>query len=209
MLPKLKFGLSETLIEKLCLILHIFRKNDVPDDVFYYIINPFFSKIDATNVYTWIMEYKKFIGMMEYDYNFKIVLKDEWDHLDLTIVKYMTKYTHNDFYEKGVFGFTIILNECDVLHYVSYTKRNDNLPIYSLFQISNDDVNIYVCYTDFNNCKYDVNDDIVNDVIKKGYDAMYKEIYMLQVENINEAHLKLLKKKIDIEIVYDVDDNNP
>jgi len=40
------------------------------------------------------------------------------------------------------------------------------LPIYSLFQISNDDVNIYVCYTDFDNCKYDVNDDIVNNVIK-------------------------------------------
>jgi len=72
MLSNLKFRLSSELVSKLCLVQHVFRKNGLPDDVFWYMLEPLFK----TNVCVW--SDNGLMSVFEYKENFDVGLKDEY-----------------------------------------------------------------------------------------------------------------------------------
>ena len=53
MLSNLKFRLSSELVSKLCLVQHVFRKNGLPDDVFWYMLEPLFKTDMKKDVCVW------------------------------------------------------------------------------------------------------------------------------------------------------------
>jgi hypothetical protein len=177
--PHLKFRLSKDLIKKLCIVQLIFRKNNVPDDVFCYMITPLFEKSNINDIYVW---YGKFMSVYEYDCDFKVNVRKGWGDFSDGIVNTLQKFKQNTFL-KG--GFSGAYEQTNISHYISYTYTVDAPHLYVLFRITNKSTKGFVCYTDFGNEPYKhVNDEYINSIIKRKASEIYNSY------NYHSSHTK-------------------
>lgn len=144
MLSNLKFRLSSELVSKLCLVQHVFRKNGLPNDVFWYMLEPLFKTDMKKDVCVW--SDNGFVSMFEYGYNFDVVLKDEYD----VFGDYFVKFIKNKMFLPDIYGKYNRSSICDThkkiitLHTCNIT--HNKLPIHTLFSFSKYNVNGYICY---------------------------------------------------------------
>jgi hypothetical protein len=166
-----KFKLSNRLIEKFCLILHVFRENGVPGDVFWYMLKPLF-KTNIYNVYTW--ENDKFVSVFEYEYNFNVAIRNEYDmfnHTRMLTYNYF-KLCKNDYQSFYTYGNTAFLISRKVI---------DDIPLYTIFKFCERNINVYVCFNEIDN----------NDSIMKSIDENYiKNIIKKNAHYLHDQYIK-------------------
>lgn len=179
----LKFKLSPTLNENLCLVLHVFRENNVPDDVFWYMLRPIF-KTNQTDIYT--LHNKKMISIFEYDYKFNVIANCHCGYEQRrtvvdsmkNILKHTTKFVSSDYN----FGVLQLVSYCD-----------NEAQIYSLFRITNQHISPFIFCLKPKNINYDAIDDIIkHDAIQLYNYYMSKTNKKLKRVGITKTHLKKL-----------------
>lgn len=149
----MKFQLSNTLIYKLCLIQHIFRKNGLPDDVFWHVINPLL-KTDMNDVCVW--SDGNFTSMLEYGECFDVVLKNKFDVFGNNFIRFTKKRMFiKDAYKKFHMSSTYDdINKIMTCHTCTY--KHNNLQLHTLFSFDENNVNAYLCYVKFDDEKCDI-----------------------------------------------------
>lgn len=191
---KFKFGVTNRLIKKLCLIQYIFRKNNVPDDVFWYILKPLF-KTNKNNIYIW--NGKKFESVFVYDYDFKIIARHIYSGTNDKLINTISEYNNKNFDCQKFFDAYIISN---VMYFMVYSGKHDNLVLYNVFRISGKNICAYTFYnkyddTNINNID---NDDIQNMINRNALDVYtyYRGVKnnKLKKLGIKGYHIDLLKK---------------
>lgn len=192
MLPNLKLKLSSELVSKLCLVQYIFRKNGIPDDVYSYIMK-FLFDYDMNDVCIWTNG--KFESIIEYDYDFDMCLKKEWNVFGDNFIKFIKEYmVKKHIYLK--YCRTITITDDRVIFHIC----NEFL-IHTLITITNYDVKAYLCHVDWNG-KYD---DIyidenkifkyeVNRILDSYGGHIYNHNFNVVSDGITKDHLKRLQQ---------------
>ncbi len=192
-MQSLKFKLSPTLKENLCLVLHAFRENNVPDDVFWYMLKPLF-KTNQVNAYKLLN--KKMVSIFEYDNKFNVIGNNHYGYEQRQLIKFAmrnilksSRRFVNSYYDLGV------------LQLLSY--HDNNAQIFSIFRITNKHIIPYIFCLKPTNFNYDdINDIIQYDATQLYNHYMAKTNKTLKMGGISKQHLKKLTnfmfEKIDI-----------
>jgi len=165
----LKFKLSLTLKEKLCLVLHVFRENNVPDDVFWYMVNPLF-KTNRNDVYVW--RDNKFESIFVYEYNFNVVIKlDNYifgDVLSNELSNEHFKFGNSDYMNSYSLENATIL--------ISRKIIDDTMPLYLMIIFCAGIINVYVCFSEIakNEMIKDVDETYITNIITDNVKYLYE-----------------------------------
>jgi hypothetical protein len=216
-LSNIKFTISKTLFEKICLIKCLFRKYNLPNEMYEHVMNPLF-KSDLNTVMIFSKNDKRFVSMFEYAYDFSVILSEKWATIfNPKLMGYISRDAFKTEFTKDEFIWTVtdenlkskymmldigFINYFDDFILISYEKRIKNIPIYTLFTFTNDDIYIHACYTKFWECCYDVNENdlavIVDNDIKRLYWGLLSSNFKGFNERITKKHIEQLQRKIEI-----------
>jgi hypothetical protein len=187
----MKFQLSSALIHKLCLVQYGFRKNGIPDDIFWYMINPLF-KTDMNDVCVW--HWGEFMKILEYDYNFNITIKDDGYILGPTLPYTLACYKQDKFNSSQFF---VIHRDNKIIYFISYIKDCCIPYLYVVFKIENNFITSSVCYNKYDTDYDDLNDSEIEEIIYDNEFGFYHHYShnsdsQLRKLGIKREHLKLL-----------------
>ncbi len=185
------FRLSDDLHEKLCLVLHVFRENNMPDDVFWYMIKPFF-RVNMNDLCLYDNDDKKFTSIFEYGLDFKIKIRDKWNMLEMDLLKNTHKFIHKWNIAIGIAQ----KNKSGNLNIMMQVK----VDTYIIFTFSDNKVDVYLFCIQFNkNFKFTLDDDEINNIIKEKAQLLFtNHKFCRHYALIELNHLKLLKQKFNI-----------
>ncbi len=179
---KFKFGLTSLLIEKLCLVQYVFRKNGLPDDVFWYMLEPLF-KTNKNDVSTWYED--KFVSLYRYDYDFNIIIKHVWADTTDKLINHLSTNNNSKIFDE--------YRNSDWLYLIVY----DYEPVYNVFHIRGDNICAHTFYNNYDNDNVD--DYEINRI--KTYNAHNAYLHYRGTKNnklkklgIKGKHIDLLKK---------------
>lgn len=187
-----RFKLSGTLIEKLCMVQFTFRKNSIPDDVFWYMIK-LSMKIDMHDVCVYDDDNKNFVSMFEYGPDLKIKVRDKWNMLDMDGLKRIYENTHK---WNSTIGF-VQKNKLGELNIIMQYREDT----YTIFTFSDNILKTNLCCVKFNeDSQFTWYDDKVNDIIERRALLLFSYYRFCQNFSLIEfKHLKLLKQKFNIQ----------
>lgn len=212
MASNIKFPISKTLFEKIWLIKFIFRKYNLPNEMYEHVMNPLF-KSNINPVMIWSENDKKFVSMFEYAYKFSVVLNKKWKTIfNPKFMGYIARDSFKTEFTKDNFCWTVtdnnIIHEDGFINYfddfmlISYAKRNKNESIYTLFTFSNDNIHVHACYTNYFNDLIFANENDMNDIIDNDMQRLYWDLLGSTFKGFNERitkkHIEILQRKIEI-----------
>lgn len=186
-----RFKLSDILIEKLCLVLHVFRENNVPDDVFWYMIKPY-GKVEKKDIFIYDNDDKKFVSMFEYGHDLKIKVRDKWNMFEIEFLKNICPSRKLWMFRDGIVKTNKLGNQNVIIQ--------NNADTYTLFSFSNNSFESYLCRIQLDdNFVLNVDNNCVNKIIRNGAILLCKKSHWVrcsQLLNLNQYYL--IRQKFNI-----------
>lgn len=188
----MKIQLSNALIHKLCLVQYIFRKNALPDDVFWYMIKPQLQT-DITDVCVWY--WGEFMSILEYGPNFNVTIKDDGYMFGQKLPYILGHYKQDKF---NTDKFKDIHKDDGIVYFISYDKHHTFPELYVVFKIENDVISPYICFNKYNDAHDDINDKVIEDLIKYNALNLHYEYFKYSTKKLRKIgidwkHVNLLK----------------